>query len=180
MLERVWRKGNPLTLLVGKLHFLSFILHKNFLGSFFSASIDMKVKVKSPSRVQLLETPWTATHQVPPSTGFSRQAYWSGSPFPSPVHESEVAQSCPTLHNPMDCSLPGSSVHGIFLARGLEWGAIALSVNYHGILQKVNSQQLLISLNFSVSGLYFTDRLYAVLQSSEIKLLYYLDKIGCI
>ena len=94
--------------------------------------------------------------------------------------ESEVAQSCPTLHNPMDCSLPGSSVHGIFLARGLEWGAIALSVNYHGILQKVNSQQLLISLNFSVSGLYFTDRLYAVLQSSEIKLLYYLDKIGCI
>ena len=39
--------------------------------------------------------------------------------------ESEVAQSCPTLHNPMDCSLPGSSAHGIFQARGLEWGAIA-------------------------------------------------------
>ena len=39
--------------------------------------------------------------------------------------ESEVAQSCPTLRNPMDCSLPGSSIHGIFQARVLEWGAIA-------------------------------------------------------
>ena len=41
--------------------------------------------------------------------------------------ESEVAQSCPTLHEPMDCSLPGSSVHGIFQARVLERGAIAFS-----------------------------------------------------
>ena len=41
--------------------------------------------------------------------------------------ESEVAQSCPTLGDPMDCSLPGSSVHGIFQARVLEWGAIAFS-----------------------------------------------------
>ena len=41
--------------------------------------------------------------------------------------ESEVAQSCPTLSNPMDCSLPGSSVHGIFQARVLEWVAIAFS-----------------------------------------------------
>ena len=39
--------------------------------------------------------------------------------------KSEVAQSCPTLSDPMDCSLPGSSVHGIFQARVLEWGAIA-------------------------------------------------------
>ena len=38
--------------------------------------------------------------------------------------ESEVAQSCPTLRDPLDCSLPGSSVHGIFQARVLEWGAI--------------------------------------------------------
>ena len=42
--------------------------------------------------------------------------------------ESEVTLSCPTLHDPMDCSLPGSSVHGIFQARVLEWGAIAFSV----------------------------------------------------
>ena len=41
--------------------------------------------------------------------------------------ESEGAQSCPTLRNPLDCSLPGSSVHGIFQARVLEWGAIAFS-----------------------------------------------------
>ena len=39
--------------------------------------------------------------------------------------ESEVAQSCPTLRDPMDCSPPGSSIHGIFQARVLEWGAIA-------------------------------------------------------
>ena len=41
--------------------------------------------------------------------------------------ESEVAQSCPTLSDPMDCNLPGSSTHGIFQARILEWGAIAFS-----------------------------------------------------
>ena len=41
--------------------------------------------------------------------------------------ESEVAQSCPTLGDPMDCSLPGSSIHGIFQARVLEWGSIAFS-----------------------------------------------------
>ena len=41
--------------------------------------------------------------------------------------EREVAQSCLTLSDPMDCSLPGSSVHGIFQARVLEWGAIAFS-----------------------------------------------------
>ena len=41
--------------------------------------------------------------------------------------ESEVTQSCPTLSDPRDCSLPGSSVHGIFQARVLEWGAITFS-----------------------------------------------------
>ena len=43
--------------------------------------------------------------------------------------ESEVSQSCPTLSDPMDRSLPGSSIHGIFQARILEWGAIAFSEN---------------------------------------------------
>ena len=51
--------------------------------------------------------------------------------------EREVAQSCPTLSNPMDCSPPGSSIHGIFQARVLEWGAI---------LEK------LLSIFFSVEG----------------------------
>ena len=41
--------------------------------------------------------------------------------------ESEAAQSCPTLSDPMDYSLPGSSIHGIFQSRVLEWGAIAFS-----------------------------------------------------
>ena len=72
-----------------------------------------------------------AAHQAPLSLEFSRQEHWSGLPFSSPVHEneseSEVAQSCLTLSNPMDCSLPGSSIHGIFQARVLEWGAIAFS-----------------------------------------------------
>ena len=42
--------------------------------------------------------------------------------------ESEVAQLCLTLSDPMDCSLPGSSVHGVFQARVLEWVAMALSI----------------------------------------------------
>ena len=70
-----------------------------------------------------------AAHQTPPSLGFSRQEHWSGSPFPSPMRESEVAQSCPTLSDPTDCSLLGSSIHGIFQARVLEWDAIAFSRN---------------------------------------------------
>ena len=48
--------------------------------------------------------------------------------------ESEVAQSCPTLSDPMDYSLPGSSVHGIFQARVLEWGAISFSEDIHMLL----------------------------------------------
>ena len=50
--------------------------------------------------------------------------------------ESEVVQLCPTLRDPMDCSLPGSSFHGIFQARVLEWGAIAFSVYMSMLLEK--------------------------------------------
>ena len=51
--------------------------------------------------------------------------------------ESEVAQSCPTLCDPMDCSPPGSSIHGVFQARVLEWGAIALSgMEYYLAIKK--------------------------------------------
>ena len=90
------------------------------------------------SRVRPCATPETEAHQAPPSLGFSRQEHGSGLPSPSPMPESEkkseVAQSCLTLSNPMDYSLPGSSIHGIFQARVLEWGAIAFSVlnlRYH-------------------------------------------------
>ena len=47
--------------------------------------------------------------------------------------EGEAAQSCPTLRDPMDCSLPGSSTHGIFQARVLEWGAIAFCISKYSI-----------------------------------------------
>ena len=50
--------------------------------------------------------------------------------------EMEVAQSCPTLCDPMDCSLPGSSIHGVFQARVLEWCAIAFSDDQLGSLLK--------------------------------------------
>ena len=82
------------------------------------------MKVKSLSHVWLLAIPWTAAYQAPLSMGFSRQEYWSGLPLPSPMHESEVAQSCLTLRDPMDCSLPGSPIHGIFQARLLEWAKL--------------------------------------------------------
>ena len=88
----------------------------------------VKVKVKSLSRVQLFATPWTVAYQAPLSMGFSRQEYWSGLPFPSPTCESEVTQSCPTPSDPVDCSLPGSSVDGIFQARVLKWAAVAFSI----------------------------------------------------
>ena len=50
----------------------------------FSSAWKWKVKVKSLSHVRLLATPWTGAYQAPPSMGFSRQEYWSGSPLPSP------------------------------------------------------------------------------------------------
>ena len=82
---------------------------------------------KSLSRVRLCAIPEKVAHQAPLSLGFSRQEHWSGLPFPSPMRKSEVAQLCPTLSNPLDCGPSGSSIHGIFQPRVLEWGAIAFS-----------------------------------------------------
>ena len=85
--------------------------------------------------------------------------------------ESEVAQSCPTLSDPMDCSLPGSFVHGIFQARVLEWGAIAFSDIYTTIYKIFSFMSLLLvsgyyglqkmSLEFSFSSIFF-ERLIAI------------------
>ena len=98
----------------------------------FSSAWKWKVKVRSFSRVWLLAIPWTAAYQAPPSMGFARQEYWSGLPFPPPMHESEKwkwsRSVVPDSSDPMDCSPPGSPIHGIFQARVLEWGAIAFSV----------------------------------------------------
>ena len=72
------------------------------------------------------------TDGSPPSLGFSRQEHWSGLLFPSPMHWSEKWKwsrfSRVRLCDPIDCSLPGSSIHGIFQARVVQWGAIAFSV----------------------------------------------------
>ena len=65
--------------------------------------------------------------------GILRQEHWSGLPLPSPLRESEsqVAQSRLTRSDPMECSPPVSSIHGIFQARVLEWLAIAFSAYTH-------------------------------------------------
>ena len=64
--------------------------------------------------------------------------------------ESEVVQLCPTPSDPMDCSLPGSSVHGIFQARVLEWGAIAFSVYADDTTFMAESEEELKSLLMKV------------------------------
>ena len=81
--------------------------------------------------------------------------------MPSPVHESEseVAQSCPTPSDPMDCSLPGSSIHGIFQARVLEWGAIVLSEHALGTHQMPHSsaaERLTPAVSERVSNIHST------------------------
>ena len=85
------------------------------------------------SRVRLCATPETAAHQAPPSLGFSRQEHWSGCCLllqcMKVKRENEVAQSSPTLSDPVDCSPPGSSLHGILQARVLEWDATAFSID---------------------------------------------------
>ena len=55
--------------------------------------------------------------------------------------ESEVTQSHPTLSDPVDCSLPGSSIHGVFQARVLEWVAIAFSISKNGEKLKENFER---------------------------------------
>ena len=94
--------------------------------------------------------PQMAARQAPLFLGFSRQEHWSGLPFPSPMSESEVAQSCLTLRDPMDCCPPGSSVHGIFQARVLEWVAIAFS-EWHPlqVLKGIKAQEWKFDHHFS-------------------------------
>ena len=69
-----------------------------------------KVKVKSLSRVRLLATPWTANYQAPPSIGFSRQEYWSGSPLPSPTGLKKQKEVCSRDTGASD---PGVSLAGL-------------------------------------------------------------------
>ena len=78
-------------------------------------------------------TPWTVANEAPLGRDFPGQNTGVGCHFllqcMKVKSESEVAQSCPTLSDPMDCSPAGSSIHGIFQGRVLERGAIAFSVS---------------------------------------------------
>ena len=100
--------------------------HPLLQGIFPTQRAAAAAAAKSLQSCPTLCDPIDGSPPVPPSLGFSRQEHWSGLPFPSPMCESEVAQSWPTLSNPVDCSLPGFSICG-FQARVLEWGAIAFS-----------------------------------------------------
>ena len=85
------------------------------------------------SCVQLCATPKTAAHRLPRPWDSLGKNTGVGCHFllqcMKVKSQNEVTQSCPTLSDPMDCSLPGSSVHGIFQARVLEWGAITISIS---------------------------------------------------
>ena len=87
--------------------------------------------VQSLSCIQLFVTSQTAAHQAPRSWHSPGKNTGVGChfllQFMKVKSESEVTQSCLPGSDPMDCSLPGSSVHGIFQARVLEWVAIAFS-----------------------------------------------------
>ena len=114
-------------------------------------------------------TPWTVTCQAPLSMGFLRQEYCSGLPFPSCPWDSpgkntgvgchfllqcmkvkserEVAQLCLTLSDAMDCSLLGSSVHGILQARILEWAAIIMALpRYNSHTKKIHCLKIYNSM----------------------------------
>ena len=80
--------------------------------------------------------------------------------------ESEVTQSCPTLSDPMDCGPPGSSIHGIFQARVLEWGAIAFSMRW-----------LWLPSNFSPSDKEITNKMRNPKGQRETKNNFYLFSV---
>ena len=91
--------------------------------------------------------------------------------------ESEVAQSSPTLLGPMDCSLPGSSVHGILQAGVLEWGAIAFSEPYanNTHLSTVALQYILKPRNVCPPNLFFCKIVLAILSPLKFNMNFRMD-----
>ena len=83
--------------------------------------------------------------------------------------ETEVAQLSPTLSDPMDCSLPASSVHGIFQARGLEWGAIYNVVLISGVQQNESVIHMYFFMFFSIM---FYHRILNIVQYKTLFTLY--------
>ena len=84
--------------------------------------------------------------------------------------ESEAAQLCPTLRDPMDCSLPGSSVHGIFQARVLEWVAIAFSKFIEKLVQFITLKEKHCLICDCAQNM-FLNKFYFPLSRSPIRLL---------
>ena len=106
-------------------------------GSRWGIPLVTKVMRKEARQTQRLSCPWDSPGK---NTGVGCHFLL---PCMKGKSESEVAQSCPTFCDPMDCSLPGSSVHGIFQARILEWGATAFSADpqrFNQISQITNSK----------------------------------------
>ena len=106
------------------------------------------------SRIRFCATPWTAAYQASPSPDSPGKNTGVGCHFllqcMKVESESEVAQSCLTLSDPMGCSLPGSSIHGIFRATVLEWGAIACQMPDILLHVKENGKEKKASLVMSV------------------------------
>ena len=109
---------------------MKFMYHKS-LNCYWKNKYGMLLLLSRFSSVQLCAAPSMAVHQAPRPWDSPGKNTGVGCHFllqcMKVKSESEVAQSCPTFIDLMDCSLPGSSVHGIFQARVLEWGAIAFS-----------------------------------------------------
>ena len=133
-----------------RLFFISFL----FFFSFFLFCLDMLLLLLLSrfSRVRFCATPQTAAHRAPRPFDSPGKNTGVGCHFLLQClkvkSESEVAQSCPTLGNPMDCSIPGSSIHGIFQARVLEWGASACS-------SYLNTTYIKARANFIQNSKYF-------------------------
>ena len=121
-----------------KIFYWCFVKWKVPLAIYFN--ICEKVVKVLVAQSHLTVTPWTVTWPAPLSMKFFRQEYWRGSCSSTPRNWAQVfciaaaatksLQSCPTLCDPTDCSLPGFSVHGILQARTLEWDAISFSTRH--------------------------------------------------
>ena len=115
-----------------RLVFLLPDLSAQYLSTFFSFSIfSVFASAKLPQSCPTLCDPIVGSPPGSPALGFARQEHWSGLPFPSPMHESEKWKWSRSVvsdsSDPMNCSLPGSSIHGILQARILEWVVIPFS-----------------------------------------------------
>ena len=133
------------------------------------------LRLSHVSRVQLYATP---TGSAVPGILQARTLEWVAISF-SNAWKWKVTQLCPTLHDPMDCSLPGPCIHGIFQARVLKWGAIAFSnttlqINYNPI--KFFKKEMVVLCMKSIYMLYTNlniNKKSGICQLGKISISYY-------